>query len=1223
MHQQADERTVGGRTSMAFDPAAFPGPRWRGTSAAPDEGGKERSRGRFAARVREGILRRAGWLGMLVVFLGWPVSGRAAEPGTNAALVSLVATNDRLTAEYLNRQLAALSNRTDLTPAVRTNALAVSLEAEQRLAEARRQAEETVRLHQETTNAPVLIADLQALLARPAAPGGVGISTNATLVELEQALSRTEADLAQATKDQDGLAQEPSRRTARLAELTRLIGETAATRERLTQELRAAPRTDAEPELRQANHDLARARLQYREAELARYEEEQANLNATADVVRLRSDVARRRVAALTQEREALVATVNRRREQESLQASLRAAEATRRAEALNEPWILQLAQTNSALAKERSRLAERLKDASTRLDLVTSNRLALRQAFQSVRDRVDVAERAGLSRNFAIGLLLRRQQLALRGQGDARDQARQQSGAISEAQIAQFAAVDARRAIEPVDDTAAAMVARWVAAGDAGRASRLLDEAKSLLVAQRESLGGLVRDYDAYLAMLFRFQAALEESAGVVDEFRGYLAHRVLWIRSTEPIHWAGLAREAAAVMGSLRSPRWARTVEVVWEDLRRSWPSGVACLAGVVLLHALRGRFHGRLLEASALARHGRNTSIQPTLRAVLYTSLRVVPLPLFILVLGWGCWSATNAREEANQTLGPALMMLAAILFVLSFLREICLPDGLASAHFRVPEADVALLNRALTWSLWGLPWLGFLNRLLESEFAEGLSNRLAFLPTVAACAVLGHVLFRPRGGLGSGRKASGSAARSGRLWRRLAHGGAVLIPVLCGVASAMGYNYSARHLWLRFLASIFVALGLQLIGAVLFRWIYLTRRRLAMEHALKPKPHAGDASEAPAELPMTEDSTQAELLASMGQARRILNWTYGLALACSLYGIWSGTLPALQALDRIPVWARSGTMESSPARAPSSVPLAGEVSVNASSATTSAGEVAEAAGAARFVSVWDLLLVILTVAVVTTAAANLPGFLEMAVFSHAKLDRGTGYAITTTLRYAIILVGVVLTAQGLGLQWSQVQWLAAAVTLGIGFGLQEIFANFVSGLILLLERPVRIGDVVTVGEVSGTVTRIQIRATTIRDADNRELVLPNKELITGRFVNWTLSDSVTRIVCGVGIAYESDIRRAQGLLLDLARQNPAVLSDPAPAVTFDSFGESTLNLSLRVHVARPDQRLSTLSELNAGILEAFREAKIEIAYPQRDLNVRLLASDLPPALVQPKG
>lgn len=1171
---------------------------------------------------QRGRMGRPGWfpaLWFLIAGLTLNTGLRVVAAEGVPAVVSLAVTNDLVSSEILLRKMSALSNRTDLAVGIRTNALALYAEAGQRLSEAQRHVAESNRLRLETTNAPVVLKELQALLAEPVVGTAGLVATNAALSELEQQLAKTEAELAQATKEQDALLQEPSRRSARLTELTQLIGETRAARERSLQESRVAQSTELDPEIRQANRDLLLSRAQYRDAELAHYEEEQANLNATADATRLRLDLARRRVAALAQDRELLTGTVNRRREQESLQASLQAAQATRRAEALNEPWILQLAQTNAVLARGRSALAEQLKSVSTRLDIVTSNRLSLRDSFQSLRDRVDAAERAGLSRNYAIGLLLRRQQTILKNQGNHREQARQQSGAISEAQIAQFAAVDTRRSIEPVDVVAASLVSRLSAGADTERSAVLLQESKSLLTAQRDLLAGLVRDYDTFLGMAFRYQAALDEAANMVDEFAEYLDHRVLWIRSSEAIHAGSIRREAGLIVAVFQSPDWMRARGLVVDEIQRLGGSGWALFAGTAVLLGLRRRLKRRLVETAAVARQGRNTNIRPTLEAVLYTGLRVIPVPLLFWSMGRVVMSATGGAGGTMGTLGPAVMMFATILLVLEFMREICHPDGLAIAHFRMPEEDIALLRRGFAVGVVFLPLLGFLNRLLEGEFSDGVSNRLIFIPTVLSCAVLAHRVLHPETGLGASELAKATNRRAVLVWRRIVHASAVLLPLFLAAASAMGYNYSARHLWVRFLASILVALGLKLVSAVFFRWIYLTRRKLAMAHALKQRPATGEAGEGSQETSAAvEDTKQAELLASMGQARRLLNWGYGLTLVFSLLAIWSGTLPALQALDQIPVWHLDGSgVGARGAGGTSSGALPGTAGLTpaASENVSSAGAGSRSIGGS-FVSVWDLLLVLLTIAVVATAATNLPGFLEMAVFSHVQLERGTGYAITTTLRYAIILVGIIITAQGLGLQWSQVQWLAAAVTLGIGFGLQEIFANFVSGLILLFERPVRIGDIVTVGDISGVVSRIQIRATTIRDWDNRELILPNKELITGRFVNWTLSDSVTRIVCSVGIAYESDIRRAQDLMMQIAQRHPAVLAEPAPSVTFDSFGDSAVNLSLRVFVARTDQRGPTLFDLNASILEEFTREGISIAYPQREVTVRLLPQE-PPA------
>ena len=163
-----------------------------------------------------------------------------------------------------------------------------------------------------------------------------------------------------------------------------------------------------------------------------------------------------------------------------------------------------------------------------------------------------------------------------------------------------------------------------------------------------------------------------------------------------------------------------------------------------------------------------------------------------------------------------------------------------------------------------------------------------------------------------------------------------------------------------------------------------------------------------------------------------------------------------------------------------------------------------------------------------------------------------------------------------------------------------------ANFICGLILLFERPVRVGDVVTIGDASGVVSRIRIRATTIRDWEQKELVVPNKELITGRLLNWTLSDAVTRVFITVGVAYGSDVDRAMALIREAAEENPRVLDDPEPVVHFEQFADSSLNLTLRAYTGALSDRLPATTELHKAIDQKFRAAGIVIAFPQRDVH-----------------
>jgi potassium efflux system protein len=219
----------------------------------------------------------------------------------------------------------------------------------------------------------------------------------------------------------------------------------------------------------------------------------------------------------------------------------------------------------------------------------------------------------------------------------------------------------------------------------------------------------------------------------------------------------------------------------------------------------------------------------------------------------------------------------------------------------------------------------------------------------------------------------------------------------------------------------------------------------------------------------------------------------------------------------------------------------------------------------------------------------------------------MSAGNRYTVTTLTTYTVITVGIVLVFGMIGVDWSKLQWLVAALGVGVGFGLQEIVANFISGLIILFERPVRVGDVVTVGDTDGTVTRIRIRATTIKTWDGKELLVPNKEFITGRLLNWSLSDQTTRVLIYVGIAYGANVRLAMRLLEEAAREHPEVLDEPAPSVIFEGFGDNALTMVLRCFVDSVDIRMRTVSELNQAINDKFMAAGISIAFPQRDLHL----------------
>jgi potassium efflux system protein len=395
---------------------------------------------------------------------------------------------------------------------------------------------------------------------------------------------------------------------------------------------------------------------------------------------------------------------------------------------------------------------------------------------------------------------------------------------------------------------------------------------------------------------------------------------------------------------------------------------------------------------------------------------------------------------------------------------------------------------------------------------------------------------------------------------------------------------------------------------MVTMLVLHWLTVLRRRMALQKVEQRK--------------ALEDSKGAKEAAGpdiwqvYSQSRRLFATLLWIIMAVGLYVIWVDMLPALKKLDRIPIPMLSGSGMDTMGEAAAPIPPVSILPGQAPEQTPPPPRdtLAELTPS-DFLSVGDLIGAVIVVLLTIAASRNLPGFVEMVLLNHVRFRQGEGYAIVTILRYLVLLLGIGWALTLLGITWNKVQWLAAAVTVGIGFGLQEIFANFVSGLILLFERPVRVGDVITVGTVTGTVTRIQMRATTVRNWDQQELVLPNKDLITGQVINWTLSNDISRLALTVGVSYQADVKRATELLLEIAKANPSVRKDPAPFVTFDEFADSTLNLVLRAYVSI-EVRLSTKSQLNNAILERFREAGIEIAYPQRDLHIRSVASDLAP-------
>jgi potassium efflux system protein len=399
---------------------------------------------------------------------------------------------------------------------------------------------------------------------------------------------------------------------------------------------------------------------------------------------------------------------------------------------------------------------------------------------------------------------------------------------------------------------------------------------------------------------------------------------------------------------------------------------------------------------------------------------------------------------------------------------------------------------------------------------------------------------------------------------------------LAPVaLAGLAIA-GYYYTAVQLAERLLVTSWLVGGLLVLHAALLRWVLMAYRDLAIKRGreLRAAEEAAVADHHPA-------TTAAETTVQLADINEKTHALLGLVM-CGVFligcsALWVEFLPALEILDQVQVWPH---------------PFATIVA-------TSDGKPGPGV-----VTLLELAAAMLILLVTTAAARNVPGLVEISVLRHLKLDAGARYAIGAVTQYAITVFGGAMAFGRVGVGWTDVQWLAAAFTVGLGFGLQEIFANFASGLLLLVERPIRVGDTVSVGDVTGKVTRIRIRATTIVDGDLRELIVPNKEFISGKVMNWTLTDTTSRMTIKVGVPRGSDPDLVRQVLLHVAASHPLVLKDPPAHALFDEFAGDTLNFTLNVYMASRDVYVQLRHELNAGINAAFQQSGIDRTQPPAD-------------------
>ncbi|WP_298862580.1 mechanosensitive ion channel domain-containing protein, partial [uncultured Gimesia sp.] len=715
-------------------------------------------------------------------------------------------------------------------------------------------------------------------------------------------------------------------------------------------------------------------------------------------------------------------------------------------------------------------------------------------------------------------------------------------------------------------------------------------------LTKQKEYLDTLMLSKQSYFDKLLNLDISERDLVKQTRAYSDYIQERVFWIKSSAPLSFTEFKQLPSSLRWLFASTHWKALLSTLKQDLIQNpviYFTAFCCFLSLVYL-AYNVRQQLRLINKQITRTNYRQFTV--TARVAFLTLFIAVVWPGLIWFFAWRIGNNSNAPLFV-KTVELSLRQVGWLLFFWELIRQICRPLGLGESHFGWYKQTVYYVRRNIRWVIaFSLPLL-FLTLLMhgkEVERNQDFLERLFFVALLVVYTIFARRVFRPKSGLFQSILNYNQEVWYDRI-KSCIYFLSLFVPCLLILITLIGYYFTALTLFHLFFMSLWLFLVVIIFRGLLLRWILIHHRQLSHEQNLN-RLHANrtNAQDSGSETSVagisTEEESPADLTKISMQIKKLVNAMVSIILLLGLFGIWEDTLPAFNRLDSFEysLWSTSiQTIELKEGPDGKSSP--------------------QLVDKLEPVTYFDLGLAIIFAIFAIIATKNIPGLLEFLILQRLPLETSVKYAITSLGRYFIALLGIFIVFNTIGLGWTKLQWLATALTFGLAFGLQEIFANFVSGLILLIERPIRVGDIITVDEVTGVVSRIRMRATTITNWDRKEYIVPNREFITGKLLNWTLTDSVNRIMITVGIAYGTDTNKASELALKILTNHPLILLDPSPSITFESFGDSTLNLTLRAYLPNLENRLAVIHELNTAIHEQFAEAGFEIAFPQRDIHL----------------
>lgn len=697
-----------------------------------------------------------------------------------------------------------------------------------------------------------------------------------------------------------------------------------------------------------------------------------------------------------------------------------------------------------------------------------------------------------------------------------------------------------------------------------------------NLLTERRKVGSDLIKSLNNQLNLAISLELTQQQITQISDQIQSKLDQQSFWVKSNNPINLDWFKKLPMSLKAQFDGIGKKIGFPTNFDNL----PYLLTYVFILFVIGGLIFKFKESIKQRLAVINGEINTlrsdSQWHTPLALFYTALLSLSGTLWFLATCQllGFFFVKNPQEFWEWSLS-----MAGYWWFFSFILAILRPNGILVCHFGFTKESAASLQdvtKRIIVSVVLLLNTSIFSNVMDTGLANDVLGEINTIVALLFCIVI----IAPRFIRTEKSLSSTTTDKRDRTIFKIVRILLQLVPVILIALIALGYYYTALNLITHIINTYIAWVVWSLVRHTIYRGVTVASRRLAyrrlQEKRQQKQQDSSDASASDDVVVITEQEEGLDLNEVRSQLLRFADLFIWTALFVIFYYVWSDLVTVVSYLRDITLWQQTSTTE--------------------------AGVVTET------ISLFNLIVALIIVVITYILVRNIQGILEILLFSRVKLSQGTPYTITTLLTYILVAVGGAWAFSTLGMSWSKLQWLFAALSVGLGFGMQEIFANFVSGIILLFERPIRVGDTVTINDVTGTVAKIRIRAITMIDPDRKEVIVPNKSFVTGQVTNWALSNTVTRLVISVGVAYGSDLELVKRLLLQAANEQPSVLKDPEPRALFLTFGASTLDHELRVYVGQVSERNDTLDALNRRVNELFAENNIDIAFNQLDIFIK---------------